>query len=209
MAQVATGQLATAPTGPPSMTYEEFLKWVDEETHAEWADGKVVFMSPVTDYHEQLVGWLKSLLHLYADITDGGEVFGDPFQMKTGADLPGRAPDVVFVAREHLHWVTRFFLDGPADVVIEVISKDSRHRDRHDKYREYEAGGVREYWLIDPDRERAEFFRLGANGRFAAVALEDGVFRSEAMPGVWLKLAWFWEDPLPRLLDVLREWRLI
>ena len=42
---------------PPKMAYEEFLDWADEDTHAEWVDGEVVFMSPVSDAHQEISGF--------------------------------------------------------------------------------------------------------------------------------------------------------
>ena len=50
------------------------------------------------------------------------------------------------------------YLDGPADVVVEIISPESRLRDRGEKFAEYEMGGVREYWLIDSERHEADWY---------------------------------------------------
>lgn len=45
-------------------------------------------------------------------------------------------------------------MDGTPDLIVEVTSPESLARDRGEKYVEYEAAGVREYWLIDPDRQQ-------------------------------------------------------
>ena len=90
------------------------------------------------------------------------------------------------------------------------ISPSSRKVDRKDKYKEYEKGGVREYWLIDPKRETADFFRLGKDRRFHAVAVDsDGVFNSEILPGFWLRVEWLWQSPLPSVLSILKELKVI
>ncbi|MDW8290080.1 MAG: Uma2 family endonuclease, partial [Armatimonadota bacterium] len=80
--------------------------------------------------------------------------------MKTGADLPGRSPDILFVSQQNLHRLKPTYLDGPADLVVEIISPESEERDRTQKFSEYERGGVREYWLIDPEKRLAEFYVL-------------------------------------------------
>jgi hypothetical protein len=49
------------------------------------------------------------------------------------------------------------------------VPPESRSRDRGEKYYEYEEGGVREYWLIDPVRRKAEFYQLGADGYYPAI----------------------------------------
>jgi hypothetical protein len=40
-------------------------------------------------------------------------------------------------------------------------------------------------------------------------SLYIGVFESPALPGLRLEAAWFWQEPLPPLLDVLKVWKLV
>lgn len=98
-------------------------------------------------------------------------------------------------------------LEGPADLVVEIVSRDSVARDYDDKFSEYEEAGVQEYWIIDPrqSRKRASFFRLGADGRFETVTSEDGIYRSHVLTGFWLRLEWLWEMPasLSTLLEIV------
>jgi Uma2 family endonuclease len=189
------------------MTYEQFLQWDGENQHVEWVDGEVVEMPPVTDEHDEVDGFLFSLLKHFVEHFDLGVLRSDPFQMKTGPDLPGRAPDILFVAKRNRRRLHRLFVDGPADLVIEIISPGSRTTDRVDKFREYQAGGVREYWLIDPDRRRAEFYRRGRDGLFRPVPVEGGIFRSGVLKGLWLNVDWLWSRP--PLLEVLKLWKLV
>ena len=151
-----------APSGP--MSYEEFLEWCDEDTWAEWVDGEVVMLSPASQRHQDLADFLNAVLRAFVEAHDLGRVISAPFQMKTGPDLPGREPDLLFVAEEHLDRLKGAYLDGPADLVVEIASPESRLRDRGEKFAEYEAGSVREYWLIDQERKEADFYRLGERG---------------------------------------------
>jgi Uma2 family endonuclease len=48
----------------------------------------------------------------------------------------------------------------PADLAVEIVPTESRLRDRGQKLAEYEMGGVREYWIIDPERRQAAFYVL-------------------------------------------------
>lgn len=198
----------TAPTG--KITYEEFLAWADEDTWAEWVNGEVVVLTPASNRHQMLIGFLLNLMQHFTEAHDLGRVLCAPFQMKTGPDLPGREPDILFIAREHLDRIQNSYLDGPADLVVEIISPDSRARDRGEKFYEYEQGGVREYWLLDPLRRQAEFYQRGPDGIFRLVPSgEDGIYRSAVLEGLWLKVEWLWQEPLPPLMSVLREWRLV
>lgn len=197
------------PTPLPRMTYGEFLDWADG-INAEWVDGEVILMSPPSLAHQQILSFLAALLQFFAEANDLGEVLFAPFQMRLRTRPSGREPDVLFIARDRLDKLQDAYLDGPADLAIEIISPDSRARDRVDKYHEYEQAGVREYWLIDPARKQAEFYRLGSNGIYSAVTIgDDGTFHSQVMEGLWLKVDWLWQDPLPTLMSVLKEWGLV
>ncbi len=191
------------------LSYDEFLEQCDGQ-HVEWVNREVVPMSPVSNLHQKLGVHLLSLLQFYATERKLGEVRYEPFQMKTGPHLPGRSPDIFFVANANLGRLKKTFLDGPADLVVEIISPESRARDRGDKFYEYEQGGVPEYWLLDPVREQAEFYQLGADGIYRPVALDaQGRYHSAALPGLWLQADWLWETPLPPLMTILKAWGLV
>lgn len=181
---------------PPQtpVTYADFLTSSESEA-GEWVDGEVVPMAPVSLEHQYTSAFLLRLLSAFVEHHQLGQVFYEPFNMKTGPDLPGRSPDIMFVATAHLGRLRTNYLDGPADLVVEVVSPGSAGRDRGDKYFEYEAGGVPEYWLVDPGRGVAEFYRLDGSGRYFTPEVVDGVFRSAAVGGFWLKVEWLWQRP--------------
>ncbi len=201
------------PAGPKSsaqplrMTFQEFLNWADEDTWAEWVNGQVVFLSPVSDRHQDLSDFLIVLFRLFAEKYRQGVVRSAPFLMKTGPDLPGREPDLIFVARKHRKRIRDVYLDGPADLAIEITSPDSQVRDRREKLREYQRGGVPEYWIVDPIRKQAQFHVLGKDGLYRPAPVgEDDIFRSVVLKGLWIKVAWLWQRPLPPIMSVLEEW---
>ena len=192
---------------PRRLTYEEFLDWADEDTYAEWVDGKVERMSPASVVHQDISDFLSAIMRVSVEDLDAGKVLTAPFQMKLEALRRGREPDLLFVTKERLALLKGSFLDGPADLAVEIISPESALRDRGAKYAEYEAGGVREYWIIDADAHRTDFFVLDADGRYQR-AREDvnGRYESAALPGFWMDLNWLWQTPLPTVRQVLREW---
>jgi Uma2 family endonuclease len=202
-------QVATPdPTGL-RMTYEEFLDWLEDGVHAEWVNGEVVMMAPVGRAHVQLHLFLLRLMGEYLEHRPLGELSFDPFNMKTGPSLPGRAPDILFVAKKNLRRLKATHLRGPADLVIEIISPGTAAIDRGKKFYEYEEGGVGEYWILDPFRKRAEFYQRDASGTFDMIAPdEQGVYTSRAIKGLWVDVRWFWRSPFPTLRSIRKQWNL-
>jgi Uma2 family endonuclease len=97
-------------------------------------------------------------------------------------------------------------LEGPADLVVEIVSPGSGAIDRGDKYYEYEKGGVKEYWLLDPRRQEAEFYQRGRDGVYQLMPIDKGVFRGAVLKGLWLQVAWLWQKPQPPTPDIWRKW---
>jgi Uma2 family endonuclease len=204
------GATSAAPSSPAKMSYEEFLAWADEDTRAEWVDGEVIRISPASQRHQLLLGFLVSILQHFIEMKSPGVLLPAPFQMKLAIRPSGREPDLIFVAQEHLDRLKSTYLDGPADMALEIISPESRARDRGEKFYEYEQAGVHEYWLIDPVRKQAEFYRLGDDGIYRLMTIgQDGVFRSAMLKGLSLKVDWLWQEPLPKLMTVLKDWGLV
>ena len=130
---------------------------------------------------------------------DQGHVTGCSFHQRSG-----REPDILFIVRDHLDRLKETHLDGPADLAVEVVSPESVGRDRGEKFYEYEQAGLPEYWLVDPQRERAEFYQLQGDRYRLAFEGDEGEYRSSALTGFWLRVEWLWQEPLPRIVDVLR-----
>lgn len=190
-------------------TIEEFLAWEDEDAWAEWVDGKVLRMAPVSSRHQNVVSFLLTLLTLYVEEHDLGWLTTAPFSMHLAIRQQVREPDLLFVSRDRMDRIRDLYLDGAADAVVEVVSPDSRRRDRVDKVADYEASGVREYWLIDPRLRQVELRRLSEDGRYRLIDPEGGIFTSEAIPGFRLRIDWLWREPLPKVLDAARELGLV
>ena len=192
---------------PPGISFEDYLATYDG-VHAEWVDGRVFVMSPGNQSQSRLTRFLSAILQLWAEAHDLGEVFVPPFTLRLSGRV-GREPDVFFLSRQHADRVKGTFVEGPADLVVEIVSPSSRGTDRGDKFYEYEQAGVAEYWLIDPEREAVEVYRLRRDGRYELLDLgRPEALRSEVLAGVTIPVAWLWQHPLPKLAWVQREWGL-
>jgi Uma2 family endonuclease len=195
---------------PARMTYEEYLAWANENTHTEWVNGEVIIHMPAKDPHQSLLVFLTEVIGFFIRVFDLGRLWTAPFELILRPDGNSREPDLMFLAKNHLDRLTTERITGPPDLIIEIVSDDSVHRDRVDKFDEYEASGVPEYWILDNRpwaRRRAQFYQLGQDGQYRQAAIEtDGIYRSKVLPGFWLQVEWLWEaepDALKAIAEVI------
>lgn len=204
------------------ISFEEYLIKYDGQ-HAEWIDGEVFLpygeqnsnaddqekIKMSASYkHQDLSDFLVAILRAFIEENDLGVIITAPMTMKL--KTRGCEPDIFFISKNSLSNLKKNYLDGAADLIIEIISPESRGRDRGDKFYEYEAAGVKEYWLIDYERKQAEFYILGKNGIFKLTEPdENNIFHSKILKNLKLNVKWLWQKKLPSLLDVLKDWKLV
>jgi Uma2 family endonuclease len=167
------------------MTYAEFLDTFVDSIHAEWANGEAIIFMPPSIRHQDLVLFLSALIAGFVKIFDLGKALNAPCEMRLEVTGTSREPDVMYLAKANYGRQSENRINGPADLVIEVISNESASRDRTDKFYEYQANGVREYWVIDPRPRlaRADFWVLGEDGRYQPVPIEPkGIYHSTVLP---------------------------
>ena len=189
---------------PQRLTWEEYLRFGEENTLAEWIDGRVIVLFSGSTKHQQIVNFLLTTIQLFIEMNDLGQVFTAPYAMKLNKLRRGREPDLLFVSREREHLITKTFLDGAADLVVEVVSPESVERDSVQKFAEYEAAGIREYWLIDYTNQTATFYQLDEKGKYQAAEITDGVFHSTVLHGFFIREWWLWQER-PQTFEALRE----
>lgn len=167
------------------MTADEYLELEDDGFKYELIDGVLVLSPSATPKHQQVM--IEVIYQLKAFLRDHpvGSIYAET-DVRFDDDLVYR-PETVFICSERVreNWQR---IHQPPDVVLEVISPDSRRYDSETKKEDYERFGVNEYWLIDPYQETMAFFRL-RQGRFVEVPPTGDRFVSEAIPGFSLDLA--------------------
>ncbi len=180
-------------------TYAEYLAYPQTTQLVEWVNGEMIEHMPPTIIHQDLASYLTTLLRLFADFFALGKVVSAPTEMKCRTDGNSREPDVMFIATTNLSRLqNEKRIEGPADLVIEIVSDDSVARDLDEKFAEYQECGVQEYWIIDPRprRKRAWFYQRDDGNQFDFIKPEaDGLYRSRVAPGFWIKVNWLWTLP--------------
>ena len=188
------------------MSYADFLNHLEDSTHAEWVNGEAIIFMPPSIRHQDIVVFLLTLIDGFVKVFDLGKTLTAPCEMRFEAIGTSREPDILYLATANFDRLSENRLTGPADLVIEVISTESASRDRNDKFYEYQANGVREYWIIDPRPgvARADFWVLDNHGVYQPIPIQpDGVYRSTVLPEFKLDVNGLLADELPSPLKAL------
>jgi Uma2 family endonuclease len=204
----AITDVSFAPPVPPSerMTEEDYVAWAfAQEFESEWVNGQVITMSPISQEHERICNWFLTVLLTFVEDRDLGSVHGSKFQVRLANVRSRREPDLLFVSKARSRQLHKNHLEGPPDMLVEIVSPDSVDRDWHEKPAEYEVGRVPEYWVVDPLSQRAQVQVLSGTGKYEIVPERDGWLVSVAVPGCRLKSEWFWPATRPKVAEALRE----
>jgi Uma2 family endonuclease len=194
------------PPPPRRMTEQEFLAWTaTEEVRSEWSDGVAYELVSPHRRHQELLGFLAGLLYIYVESKGLGCVIPG-FEMRLRGGRSYRLPDILFVTAANKHLLNDRRLDGPADLVVEIVGGDTAEQDLRDKFQEYAASGVAEYWIMDP-RPRYQgcsAFHLDENGIYRPIVIDaDGRVQSREIRGFWFDPRWLKMDSYPNPVALL------
>ncbi len=188
------------PAGP--MTLEASLDWLDETTRAEWVQGEVVVISPAGVEHNRVVGFLLRLLAAWVEFRQTGVVLAETLLRLPNGNL--RVPDLMVLPGSRAQALQGRYVEGPADLVVEVVSPESVRWDYGEKVQEYEQAGVQEYWVVDPGNRVVVVWVLEEGRYRVAFEGQQGRVVSRVLPGFWLEAGWLWERPLPAAHRLMR-----
>jgi Uma2 family endonuclease len=191
-----------------AMSYEDYQQQFLDNHFVEWVDGEAIVFALPTLHHQQILGYLVSLISLFLSIYPSGECLMGPVEMKLSPTGNARVPDILFVATENQARIDEQRVNGAADLVIEIVDTETVRRDREEKLYDYQKNGVREYWVIDPrtDFTRADFWVLDETGRYRPIPIApDGIYHSTVLPNFKLNVNSLFEDELPDPIKVLLD----
>jgi Uma2 family endonuclease len=155
-----------APQTSTKLTYEDHALLPDDGRRHEILDGEhYVNPSPNTK-HQMAVANLGYPMWSHARTHRLGTVFMAPYDVVL-ADFDVVEPDIVFVSAARAAIITEANIQGAPDLVVEVLSTNEKY-DTVVKFKRYEALGVGEYWIVDPERETIAIHRRMSD-RFAPI----------------------------------------
>ena len=165
---------------------EDYFSLPDTNRYVELSDGRIIMPPHPTFSHQEALKRLFLRLQAYVEKNNLGIVQIAPLPVRL---WPGkiREPDIFFIGKEHSDRIGERVCGVP-DLVVEVISSSTERTDRVEKFLEYAKAGIREYWLIDPEKKTVEVYSL-RGGDYILVGKYSGsqVATSEMLPGFKLR----------------------
>ncbi len=191
---------------PDEDNQSENGRWVSEEEYwenyyeaedsYEWNNG-ILEEKPVSDYEAYLMGkWFSELLEHFLRVYPIAKTMGMEmgFRMKFPKKITIRKPDIGVILNTNpvqIKGPDRSF-SGIIDMCIEILSDSNRNeieRDTKVKKKEYCAGKIHEYYILDRKQRYTAFYYLDKLGKYTKIPQKDGIIRSVHLPGFQFRIS--------------------
>jgi Uma2 family endonuclease len=154
-----------------SWTYDDLAALPDDGKRYEIIEGELFELTGPTLLHAKAIINLIRLLDPVV-VRAGGELFTAIFDVFLAAADPVEPDLAILLPGGRARQVERG-LEGPPDLVVEVLSPSNRTHDLLTKRELYRRSGVREYWLVDPELRTLEIVWFGSGGAGSVRSFRD------------------------------------
>ena len=146
---------------------------------AELIDGKIYYMAPPNTKHQRLVHFFDREIGNYIQSKHGEcEVFPAPFAVFLNEnDTNYVEPDISVICDKNK--ISDKGCHGAPDWIIEIVSPSSKQMDYYKKLFKYRTAGVREYWVVDPEKELVTIYS------FEKDSMEEYSFDKDIPVGIY------------------------
>jgi Uma2 family endonuclease len=187
-----------SPRPDTRFTVDDFMRFPDDGKRHEIIAGEHYVTPSPNMRHQAISGRLHLALGTFLKANRSlGRVFYAPFDV-IFSYYDVVEPDLLVIGADQLDILTPKNVQGAPAIVVEILSPGTRKVDEVTKRRLFERGGVREYWLVDPELDLVKVYRRSADGAFpraAELTREAGdVLNTPVLPGFALALADLFDD---------------
>ena len=166
------------------MNYDQLCLLPEDGNQYELFDGELVMTPSPRAHHQDIVVKLTTRLAAYIEPRSLGKLYVAPLDTIMD-EYTVVQPDILFVSRERVAEVVKERIEGAPDLVVEVLSPSTFHKDLRRKMRVYSQFGVKEYWIVDPEEQTlALYHRSGEKLQLARQFASHETFQSPLFPGV-------------------------
>jgi Uma2 family endonuclease len=170
-------------------TWHDIKNLPESPGRTEIVNGDLIMSPSPGGNHQRICTRLGARIEFFVEESGLGEFFSSPFHTILDTHVHYE-PDLCFVSKARRDIIKENYIDGPPELIIEVISESNRTHDTVVKFGHYEKYGVKEYWLVD-QRDRLIAVHSLHNNKYerrGAFAHGDAV-QSEILKGLTLNPA--------------------
>jgi len=145
-------------------TYQDYLDLPEDGKRYEVINGEFIMVAAPSTFHQSVLINLVNDLKNFLNREKVGKVFCAPIDVKL-SDRNVVQPDIIFVSQNNSNIITENNVEGTPDLIIEILSPGTAYHDLIEKKEIYERFDVKEYWIVDPKKQRIEIYQ-NINQRF-------------------------------------------
>ncbi len=158
-------------------TAEDYLQ-LEEGMLAQLISGQLIMSPAPTPNHQRVI---RNLYDALKALNPNGEVLFSPLDLYID-NTNVLQPDICYISQSSKHIISNRGLEGPPELVVEVLSPSNSFIDRNAKKRKYLEFGVQEYWIVDPGNKTLEIYTnsletpslyLSEQGEITSIVLES------------------------------------
>lgn len=182
---------APMPKAPiEEFTWDDFVQLPEDVRRHEVLAGELILSPSCHTRHQEVLLALLDQFGQQVDHPGHGVLVLGPIDVKL-SHIDILQPDLLVVLPQHRERITETHIDGPPDLIVEIVSRGSARRDRGRKKDRYELHGVPEYWVVDP---RANFVdqHILDGGRYRHAGRFTDAVDLHILPGVRIDLRPVW-----------------
>lgn len=183
------GKLIKKIPQPKLLTYDDYVKLTPPDSgNFELLNGRIFFMASPTPTHQEISSLLHTYLGIYIINNKLGKLFAAPMDVLfTPHDT--FQPDLLFITKERLNIIGENKIEGTPDLVVEILSPSNDTNEMSYKKHIYGSTGVKEYWLINVEKQTLTFYKQIDNElRWQKDIQKNEVLQSEIITGFELDL---------------------
>ncbi len=143
--------------------YSDLLTVPEDTNRYEIFEGELIVTPSPIRIHQVVVKNLTYFFESYLRTNKIGELCVAPFDVYFDEGTVMQ-PDLMFISDERKHIVEEKRIVGSPDLIVEVLSEGTEERDRGYKFRRYAKENVREYWIVDPEKQTVEIYENAETG---------------------------------------------
>ncbi len=170
-------------------TYDDYASLPQDRFIHQIIDGEH-FMNPSpVPYHQDISRNLQRILVDFVDRNSLGKIYDAPVDVVL-SDTNVVVPDLIFISQARTSIILEKYIGGPPDLVVEILSPNTRKIDSDLKLKLYARFRIPEYWIVDPKQKIVRLYRFAKEAyQEEKLFHENQVLTSPTFPGLYIPLA--------------------